>query len=130
MGLIAYGALFDTIHLPSSGQINAVGIKIFSDVACTVPFTSFDFHVNQGGSDSVTAYLKNVKNNDVSLSMSTSNWVGSPANASATVYLGWNAPSTLAVGQVAPITFTLTAVANTGSLDTFVFETTITGTQI
>jgi hypothetical protein len=122
-------ALSANIQISNTGKINAVGINIYSDSACTTPLTTVDWQVDQGGVATYLAYLKNIKNTDAALSMATSNWIGNPANTTATVFLSWNAPAVLAAGQTVPVTFTLTAVADTGTLDTFSFTTTLIGTK-
>jgi archaellum component FlaG (FlaF/FlaG flagellin family) len=116
-------------NLSSTGTITAVNLDIYSDSACTIPITSISWgNVAPGSANPTTIYIKNTGNVAETLTMTSGSWT--PSNANTYLTLTWNRQNTvLAAGASTSATLTLTAASNCGSLTTFSFTITITGTQ-
>ena len=112
-----------------NGSISAVNLGVYSDSGCTQNCTSLNVGMlNSGGTSRQTVYVKNSGNVPETLTMAVNNW--NPPNANLYLTLTWNQQNTiLPAGQSAQAILTLTAASNTGSLTTFGFSVTFTGTQ-
>ena len=126
---IVTAGLISTQSLPSSGTISAVNIGVYSDSGCTQTCTSLDWGmVSPGSVVTKNVYVKNTGNVPVTLSMATSGW--SPSNANSYLTVSWNRQGTqLNAGQSIAATITLTVASDTGSLNSFSFNATLTGTE-
>ncbi len=93
--------------IPSAGLVVAVGVGVFSDVACSANLTSISWgNVYPGGSVSRIIYVKNTGNAPITLSMATSGW--SPAAANGPISIAWSREgAVLAAGQSTAATITL-----------------------
>ena len=84
--------------------------------------------VSPGSVVTKNVYVKNTGNVPVTLSMATSGW--SPSNANSYLTVSWNRQGTqLNAGQSIAATITLTVASDTGSLNSFSFNATLTGTE-
>jgi hypothetical protein len=113
-----------------SGSVNAVNVGVYLDSSCKVSCTAIDWG-NIKPSDTVkqTVYVKNLGSTVLSLKLSTVSW--NPVSAGSLITLSWNVGSQywLRVGKVLPVTLTLIAAPNAGSLSDFSFAIVITGIQ-
>jgi len=127
--LVTLAALSASRNVTLDGTITSVNVGVYSDAACTQTCTTINVgSLNPGSAFTQTVYIKNTGTVPVTLSMNTSNW--NPAEASSYLTLSWNRQNyVLNAGLSVQATLTLTAATNTGSLTTFSFTATITGTQ-
>jgi hypothetical protein len=105
--------------LPSSGNIAALNVGIYSDYACTQKLESVDWgDIAPGGSTNKLIYLKNTGNTQITLSMTATNW--SPTNADGPISLTWDKEDTkLSKGEVTTATLTLTVAESVIDITTF-----------
>jgi hypothetical protein len=127
--LITLSALSASRTVPASGTMTAVNVELYSDAACTQICTTLNFGtLDPGSTVTQNVYIKNTGAVPVTLSMAVNNW--NPTNAGSCETLSWNRGNyVLNAGLSVQATLTLTAASNTGSLTTFSFSVTITGTQ-
>ena len=125
---LASGTLLASKTLTSSGLVASANLGLFSDSAGTQPLTSISWGtITPGGSITRTAYVKNIGNAQVTLSMTKTNWNPSTANGPLTVT--WNQEGTvLAANQVANAMLTLTALPSISGITIFNVDIVITGT--
>jgi hypothetical protein len=95
---------------------------VYADFDCTYNLTTVDWGVcYRGETKTVVAYLKNVGNTTISLTIQTSNWL--PSNALQYIsfthdYSGQDVtPDTMI-----PVTFNLTLSPDISQIDTFSFD--------
>jgi hypothetical protein len=131
MGMLvsALGALVVTRRIPSSGNITALGVGVYSNSACTTALSSISWGtVNAGSSTPYTIYVENTGNAAVTLNMTTSAW--SPSSASSYITLTWNKTGTvLQPNGVATALLTLTVLSSISGITSFSFNITISGTH-
>ena len=134
--LIAVAITFTTLaalsasqDLNMNGTITAVNVEVYSDAACTQPCSNIDVGaLNPGDTFTQSVYVKNTGTVPVTLSLTTGNW--NPAGANNYLTLSWDRENyVLNEGLSREAELTLTAASNTGSLTSFSFTATITGTQ-
>jgi hypothetical protein len=125
------GAVSTFQMLPSNGTVvTAVNVDIYTDSGCTQSLTSIGWgNVAPGSNNTQTIYIKNSGTVPELLSISTSAW--SPANASSLLTLTWNLGTSkvLAASASTPAILALAVSSSPGSVTTFSFNITITGTQ-
>ena len=135
---IAATALFLTIttaglltvneSLVSSGVVAGPDIGVFSDSSCAQNMTSINWGtLNPGQTVARTAYVKNLGNTPLTLSMSTSNW--NPTNANGPLIMNWNRQNVVInPGNYAVATLTLTVSPDISGITNFSFNIIISGT--
>jgi hypothetical protein len=124
--LVTFGGLTSMQQVSNTGQITAVGVRVYQDVACTANLTSISWgSVDPGCSTQQVAYIENTGDAVEVLSLAASNW--NPVSAGVVLALSWNAPVTLQPGEIAAVNFTLTAAADTENLTSFSFTITVMG---
>lgn len=125
----ALSALQTSKTVGNQGTVRTIGVGVYWNQACTNQTTSIPWGtLDPGSNKSITCYIKNEGNNQVTLSMSTSNW--NPANAGQYLTLTWNLQSaTLNAGQVRTATFTLAVSASITGITSFSFDITVVGTS-
>jgi hypothetical protein len=132
LSLSMYGQVLSAVQttktLSNTGAIQAVGVGVYSDQACTSPVSAISWGtISPGSNVNKTVYIRNEGNSAATLSMTTSNW--SPANASNYITLKWNyGGQTLAVNQVVQVMFTLSVSSSITGITSFSFTITITAT--
>jgi hypothetical protein len=121
-------SLVASAKVGNTGSVKAIGVGVYSDSLCTSPVTSFTWGMlNPNSTSTKTCYIKNSGNSNVTLSMSTSNWI--PSNASSYITFNWNLQNQiLTSGQVKQATFTLTVSSSVTGITNFSFDITIVGT--
>ena len=112
---------------PSTGNVIAINLQVYSDSQCTQTLTSIDWGtIRPGENASKTIYVKNTGNAPITLNMATSNW--NPSNASQVVTLTWNKEgATLNAGQSTAATLTLTVSSASQGLTSFSMNIIISG---
>jgi hypothetical protein len=105
--------------LPSSGNIAALNVGIYSDYACTQTLEAIDWgDILPGSSIEKIIYIKNTGSTPITLSMTATNW--NPTNAYGPLNLTWNKEGTkLNKNEVTAATLTLTVAENTADITTF-----------
>jgi len=108
--------------------VNAIGVEVYWDYACTGSVSSINWgKLDPGSTKDVTLYLRNEGNSALILSMSTSNW--SPSSAADYMTLGWDyGGQSINADEVVQVTFVLSISASIEGITTFNFDITITGT--
>jgi len=122
-------AQLDSIRTISTyGTVNAVGVEIYWDYACTGPVSSINWgELDPGSTKYVTIYVRNERTSPVILSMSTSNW--NPSSASSYITLSWNyGGQSINPDEVVQVTFTLSVSASINGITSYSFDITIIGT--
>jgi hypothetical protein len=105
--------------LPSSGNISALNVDIYSDYACTQKLDSLDWgDITPGDPVSKTIYLKNTGNTRIKLGMTKSNW--NPPQANGLITLTWDKENeVLNPKQTATATLTIRAADEIVDITTF-----------
>jgi hypothetical protein len=129
-GLISFQNANSKVNrqLPSSGNIAAINVGLYSDYACTLKMESIDWgDIAPGESVNRVIYLKNTGNTQILLSMTANDWTPSYANGPIT--LTWNKEGTLLdPGEVTSATLTLATVEDISGVTTFSVSILIIGT--
>jgi len=127
-----YGIALSSVHvintIPSAGTVKGIGVGIYWNSECTNRTSSIYWGLLEPGSNkTVTVYVRNEGNSDVTLSKVTQNW--SPLTASDYITLDWNyAGQTLSVNQVLQTKLTLVVSSSISGMTSFSFDTIITAT--
>ena len=111
-----------------TGRISAsANLEVFSDSACAQSLTSIEWGtVSSGNSVTKTVYIKNQGRYPLTLSLITTNW--NPSNAQAFITVNWNRESaTLAAGRTVSAILTLSASPGASGFTTFGFNVVIFG---
>jgi len=83
------GLLFGTRTINNGGTVNAIGVGVYWENACTNKVTTINWGALEPGStQTVTVYIKNEGNIPMTLNMTKGNW--NPATASTFITLSWN----------------------------------------
>jgi hypothetical protein len=129
-GLISFQNSNSTVNrqLPSSGNIAAINVGLYTNSACTQKLESIEWgDVAPGESVSKVIYLKNTGTTEILLSMTTNNWNPSTANGPLTIT--WNREGTLLEqGEVTSATLTLRTLEDIAGITTFSVSILIIGT--
>jgi hypothetical protein len=131
-GVLALIQSTKTIH--SSGIVAGVNLGVFLDVNCINPVNSINWTdatpLNPGGSVTQQVYVENSGTTDMTLGLSSSNWLPSGVNANLT--LTWDkegATVHTGVANATLATLTLTAISGFTTGTSFSFDVTITGSH-
>jgi len=126
-GPTIYGLLTSSARIGSTGTLKTVGVKVYSDSACTNEVSSIDWGTLElGSTKDATVYVKNTGSVAVTLSLSTENW--NPSSASGYITLTWNyGGQSLSPGSNIQVKLTLTVSANATGVTSFSFNILITG---
>jgi len=124
--LIAYQSV------PSTGNVKAVGVGVYSDSGCNNNVTSIDWgFLEPGTTINKTVYIRNNGNVPVTLNITTNGW--NPISAHDYITLSWNREGyVLGTGQstrVAQAFLTLSVSSNTTGITSFSFDIIITGVE-
>ena len=108
---------------------NTPSLGVYSDSQCTENTASMNVGIiSAGGSVNESFYIKNKGNNDLTLSLYTTNW--NPPTADGPLALTWNLEGTvLSVDQVLTATLTLRVSPNIQGITTFSFDVVIQGIE-
>ena len=129
-GLISFQKANSSVnrHLPSSGNIAAINVGLYSDYACTQNLDSIDWgDIAPGESVNRVIYLKNTGNTQIALSMTASNW--NPSIANGPITITWNREGALLdQDEVISATLTLETMEDMLGITTFYVSILIVGT--
>ena len=130
-GLVTFQNVNSRVNrqLPSSGNIAAINVGIYSDFACSQKLESLDWgDIAPGELVNKTIYLKNTGNTMITLSMTANNW--NPPDANGPITLTWNQEGTeLNPSEVMNATLTLTVKEDISGVATFSVEILIIGSS-
>ena len=128
-GLVSFQNAKSTVNrqLPSSGNIAAINVCLYSDFACSQKLDSIDWgDIAPGELVNKIIYLKNTGSTKITLSMTANNW--NPANANGPMTLTWNQEGTeLYPGEVITASLTLSVREDIAGVTTFSVEILIVG---
>lgn len=126
--LTTAGLLSINQSVPTSGTVSTVNVGVYSDSTCQQQLTSIPWGaVAPGGTATKTVYVKNTGTNQITLTMTRTNW--SPTNANGPITVTWDKESTtLTANQIATATLTLSASSSISGITTFSVDIVITGT--
>lgn len=129
VGALVSALLVANRTVPNSGNVNAVGVGVYWNSACTNETTSINWgSLDPNTTKSYPVYIKNNGTVPVTLTIATSNW--NPASASTYISLTWNCTSyRLANGGVVTGVLALTVSPNISGITSFGFDVTIIGTE-
>lgn len=116
-----------TRRIPSTASLKVVGVGVYEDAACTISVTQINWGILEPG-DTATfaAYIKNLSNVPITLTLQTEDW--SPTNASNFITLSWDYDgSKIPVDSSIPVTLTLNVDAATSGIESFSFTIVIIG---
>ena len=114
--------------ISNNGSVRgAFGIEIYWSQQATDKVSSIDWGTFEPGSNkSVTIYIRNEGKKSLSLSFYTSGW--NPSEASDCLNLNWDyGGQSISAGEIVQVTFTLSISSSGKGIETFSFDTTITG---
>jgi len=114
--------------ISGTGSIQTVGVGVYWDQKCTNATSSLNFGLMApGSSKNFTLYLKNTGNSILTVSMTTKNW--NPTNASDYMSLSWNREGQqINPNQVIAFVITLSVATTVQGINSFSFDTVISGT--
>ena len=122
--------LIGSYTIQMTGNIYTLKVEAFWDSQCTNRCETIDWGwLHPGDTKNVTIYLRNNGNVNVTLSLSTANWI--PAEAANYINLTWDREGYLMTEQIIQCTFTLTVsieIQNT-TTQSFSFDAIITATE-
>jgi hypothetical protein len=115
--------------LSSTGNIQTIGVGVYSDYQCNTFLSSIPWGtLEPGESQSVICYIRNEGNSPSTLSMYTSNW--NPSTAEDYLTLSWNYNGqSINVDASVQVTFTLSVDESIEGVTNFSFDITIVGTS-
>jgi hypothetical protein len=127
--VLTYGLLFGTKTINSQGNVNSIGVGVYSESACTNEVTTIDWgYIEPGSTKNVTIFIKNEGTIPMTLNMTIDNW--NPSEASSYITLTWNREgSQVSPQSVLQTTLTLSVSASISEVSDFSFDITITGTE-
>lgn len=127
--VMATGVLTSNRSLQSFGTVQAVGVGVYWNSACTNVTSTVNWgFVPPGASKNVTLYVRNEGTVPVVLSLTTNSW--NPSNAASYIGLAWNREGAiLNAGFIASATLILSISSSISGISTFSFNIVITGTQ-
>ena len=116
-----------TQRIENVARIKVIGVGIYKDINFTVAVTQIDWGiVEPGESKNFSAYIVNLSNIPIKLSMTTEDW--HPANASNSITLTWSyTGDEIAVDGYHFVTFVLTADQAVSGIDAFSFTIVVIG---
>ena len=123
------GLLFGTRTINNGGTVNAIGVGVYWENACTNEVTTIDWGALEPGSTkTVTVYVRNEGNIPMTLNMTDGNW--NPLSASTYITLSWNREGSQVNAQsVLQTVLTLTVSSSISEISGFSFNITIAGTE-
>jgi len=126
VGLIA-GTLISRIEITSTGKLKVVKVNVYKDIDCIDKVSEINWGVLEPGeSKNFTCYIRNESNTNVTLSMTTANWV--PNQAAYYISLSWNLEGVeMSPDEIMPCNFTLTVSSSIYGITNFSFDIMVVG---
>lgn len=127
--VFTYGLLFGNKTINNAGNVNAIGVGVYSEATCINEVSTINWgFVEPGSTKNVTVYVRNEGTIPMTLSMTIDNW--NPAEASAYIGLSWNREgSQINAQSVLQADLTLSVSSSISDITSFGFDITITGTE-
>ncbi|MGB9135185.1 MAG: hypothetical protein WCC63_06350 [Candidatus Bathyarchaeia archaeon] len=127
--VFTYGLLFGSKTINNEGNVNTIGVGVYSEATCINEVSTIDWgYVVPGSTKNVTVYVRNEGTIPMTLSMTVDNWV--PAGASTYMVLSWNREGSQVDAQsVLQAVLTLSVSSSISDVSSFSFDITITGTE-
>lgn len=115
--------------IPSTVNVNAIGLGVYWNSACTNNVTKIDWdYLKPGTATNRTVYIKNEGNIPFSLSMTEGNWT--PPSASGYITLSWNREGyELEPEATVQAVLTLSVSSNITGVTSINFDIIVTGTE-
>lgn len=129
--IIAAGLiLMSTWRISSSGRIKAIGVGVYTNLACTSECHSINWgELKPGDLAGSNVYIKNIRNTNFTLTMNTTAW--EPIIAETYLTFDWNYSGVvLEPDQVIAVQMTLYVNPSIGDVDTFSFDINITAKEV
>lgn len=126
--LTAYAIMTSQKNVPATGLVKAAGLGVYWNHQCTNATSSLDFGLLEpGASKSFNLYLKNEGNSALQLNMTSQNW--NPGNCPNYLTLTWNRQGyVISPNEVIAFSIQLSLSTNVQGIDSFSFDTVISGT--
>jgi hypothetical protein len=126
---LVFALLSASKTIPSTGNIKAIGVRVYSDSSCTQEVSLIEWQsLDPGGTKNFTVYIRNTGSVVVVLSMTKSNW--NPASASSYISLSWNREGyMLSPAASVQAVLTLSVSSTVSGVTSFSFDIIITGTE-
>lgn len=123
------GTLLGRVTVPNLGTVKAMGVGVYWESGCSNRVTSIDWGtVEPGSTNDVTVYIRNEGNAEETLSSTAESW--SPSTASMYMSLSWDyGGQVIDVGEVVPVTLSLSVSAGITGITSFSFDIVIVGSD-
>ncbi len=127
--VFTYGLLFGSKTISNEGNVNTIGVGVYSEASCVNEVSTIDWgYVVPGSTKNVTVYVRNEGTIPMTLSMTVDSW--DPAGASTYMVLSWNREGSQVNAQsVLQAVLTLSVSSSISDVSSFSFDITITGTE-
>ena len=124
-----FGLLSTSVSIGNSGQIQAVGVGVYSDYNCVNNVTEIQWGViQQGAWVTFVVYIRNEGNTPATLSLTTDGW--EPMYAADYITLSWSYGGlTLEPDDVVMVILTLSVSESVEGVTDFSFDIIITATE-
>jgi len=128
--VLGSGILFGSRTITNQGNVNAIGVGVYSEASCTNEISSINWgYIEPGSTKNFTIYIRNEGNVPITLNMTTDKW--NPVSTSTYVSLRWNhEASQVAVNSVVEAVLTLLVSTDIAEITNFTFDTIIIGTEL
>ena len=127
--VFTYGLLFGSQTINNQGNVNTIGVGVYSEASCVNEVSTIDWgYMEPGSTKNVTVYVRNEGTIPMTLSMTVDNW--DPAGASTYIVLSWTREGSQVNAQsVLQADLTLSVSSSISDISSFSFDITITGTE-
>ena len=127
--VVTYGLLFGSKTISNQGNLNTIGVGVYSEAACINEVETINWsYLEPGATKDVTVYVRNEGTVPMTLNMTVGDW--NPSEASAYMTLTWNSESSqVNVQSVLQAVLTLSVSSSISDVTNFSFDITITGTD-
>jgi hypothetical protein len=113
------------LSVAQAGYVESIGTGIYWDQRCTNKTLQLNWrNIVPNSVNTLTVFIRNEGNSEVTLSLTTTDWI--PRVSSDYMRLSWNySGQSLSVGQIIPVTLTLTVDSDVIGVVDFQFDTII-----
>jgi hypothetical protein len=124
---VTLAVMQNTCNIRNLAQVKTVGVEVYVDSELTVSLTEINWgQVEPGESKMFTAYIQNVGNSPITLSLDTESWV--PTNASSMIQVSWDySGGTIDAWQAVMVEFELRVNPTVTGIEDFSFTMVIAG---
>jgi len=120
--IVTAAIVYYSLRIRGYGKIKTIGVEAYADLECTKKVSEINWGtIPVGGSSQTTLYLKNSGNYPINLTISTENWLPTPAADYIT--LTWDYDGTeIPAGEVRGVILTLTVASDIIGVTDFQFD--------